>query len=66
MKIFQGIVYEARQDENAWNYLMQEVDQWICGNEWTLIYVKSYYYNDRLDRAFKSSRDVEMELSELN
>lgn len=80
MKLFQGTVSEARKDEDyVWDYLMQEVDQWICGNGWTLIYVKYHHYNDRLEnhylnsknwtkenRPYKGSYEVEKELSGLN
>ena len=40
VEIFQGSVENARKDEYVWDYLTYEVDQWICGNHWTLIYVK--------------------------
>lgn len=79
IKIFQGAVSDARQDEDVWDYLMREIDQWICGNEWMLIYVKFHYYNDRLEnhyiysdnwtrenRPYKSSYEVKKELRELN
>ena len=75
VKLFQGSVANARKDENVWDYLTYEVDQWICGNHWTLIYVKHYAYEDKLEtcycnsdrwtrenRPYKSSYQVEKEL----
>lgn len=79
VKLFQGSVENARKDENVWDYLTYEVDQWICGNHWTLIYVKHYAYEDRLEtcyydsdrwtrenRPYKSSYEVEKELKCLS
>lgn len=79
MKIFQGKVNDAKQDsDRVWDYLMQPIEQWICGNRWTLIYVKNHYYNDLLETQYsnsdkwtrekhpwKSSYEVENELREL-
>ena len=52
VEIFQGSVENARKDEYVWDYLTYEVDQWICGNHWTLIYVKHYAYEDRLETCY--------------
>ena len=79
MPIFKGRVYEARSDENVWDYLPNEIDQWICGNKWMLVYVKYEYFEDRLEEhylysdkwtrdnhPYKSSYEVEKLLMELN
>lgn len=56
MKLFQGTVSDARIDEaHVWDYLMQPVDGWICGNGWTLIYVKDKNYDDRLEKHYFNS-----------
>ena len=55
VEIFQGSVENARKDEYVWDYLTSEVDQWICGNHWTLIYVKHYAYEDRLETCYYDS-----------
>ena len=78
MPIFKGIVEDARCDENVWNYLTKEVEQWICGNKWMLIYVRFEHFEDRLekhypysdkwtrdDHPYKSSYDVEKLLMDL-
>lgn len=54
--LFKGIVNDARQDvDNVWDYLPSEVDQWICGNGITLIYVKHYGYEERLEKFYSNS-----------
>lgn len=56
VNIFKGTVSEARRNEDyVWSYLMQPVDQWICGNGWTLIYVKNHNYDDRLETQYVGS-----------
>ena len=72
--LFDGCVADARRDtDNVWDYLPYEIDQWMVRNSRTLIYVKHYAYNDRLEtcysnsdtwtqdrRPFKWTREVEM------
>ena len=54
--LFNGKVEDARKDtEDVWDYLMNEVDQWICGNEVMLIYVKHYGYEERLEKFYCNS-----------
>lgn len=55
MFVFKGKVDDARSDEDVWDYLTSEVDQWICGNKWMLIYVKNRHYEDRLERHYSHS-----------
>ena len=77
--IYARNAYDQCVDEYVWDYLTYEVDQWICGNHWTLIYVKHYAYEDRLEtcyydsdrwtrenRPYKSSYEVEKELKCLS
>lgn len=79
MPIFKGKVYKARSDENVWDYLPNEIEQWICGNKWMLVYVKYEYFEDRLEEhypnsdkwtrdnhQYKSSYEVEKLLMELS
>lgn len=79
MPIFKGKVNDARCDENIWDYLPNEIDQWICGNKWMLLYVKHEHFEDRLEEhylysdkwtssnhPYKSSYEVEKILMELN
>ena len=78
MPIFQGVVSDARSDEDVWDYLTNEVEQWICGNKWMLIYVRYEHFEDRLEEhylysdkwtkekhPYKSSYEVEKILNEI-
>lgn len=54
--IFKGCVQDARGNtEGVWDYLPKEVDQWICGNGATLIYVKHYDYENPLENSYTNS-----------
>lgn len=54
--IFRGKVQDAREEGNqVWDYLPYEVDQWICGKGATLIYVKHYDYENRLEKCYSNS-----------
>lgn len=56
LKLFKGVVNDARGNtECVWDYLPAEVDQWIAGNGATLIYVKHYAYEDRLESCYYNS-----------
>ena len=79
MPIFQGRVDNARCHYDVWDYLTNEVEQWICGNKWMLIYVKNNYYEDKLEEhylysdkwtkdnhPYKSSYEVEKLLNDIS
>lgn len=80
MKLFQGTVSDARRDDDlVWDYLMNPVETWVCGNGWTLIYVKDNNYEDRLEKhcfgsekwtkechPYKNSYEVNTELKMLH
>lgn len=56
LQLFDGEVEGARGDtDQVWWHLMSEVDQWICGNRVTLIYVKDDHYNELLEKQFRNS-----------
>lgn len=56
LKLFKGQVNDARCNvDYVWDYLPKEIDQWICGNGATLIYVKHYDYDNRLENSYINS-----------
>ena len=82
MPIFKGTVSEARRDEeNARNYLMCEIEHYECSTGILLIKVKNEYYEKQLEtqysgsykwgtkeneRPWKHDIEIQFELNKLN
>ena len=81
MPVFKGIVNDARADTDVvWDYLLCEVEQYDCMNGVIVIFIKDEHFNERLekhyifgdqwgedrkDRPWLYSAEIEMDLSEL-
>ena len=55
--LFKGNVEDARSDENVWEYLMCNVEFFVCSHGILDIRVRDICYNELLDRRYINSKD---------